>query len=172
MKILVTTASKHGATAEIGDAIAGKLREHEFEVETQEPGDITSLEGYDAVVLGSAVYAGRWMDTARRFSERHHATLRQLPVWLFSSGPIGNPPQPEEEPADGKRLRAELDARDHRVFAGRVNNADLGWVERTITKMVKAPDGDFRDFDTIRIWATEIAAHLAPAPAGAVGVPR
>lgn len=165
MKILVTTASKHGATAEIGDAIAGKLREHEFEVEVHEPGDVASLDGYDAVILGSAVYAGRWMDSARRFSERHHAALRRLPVWLFSSGPIGDPPQPEEEPADGRRLRAELEAREHRVFAGRVNNADLGWVERTITKMVKAPDGDFRDFDTIRTWAAGIAGQLAPATA-------
>lgn len=161
MKILVTTASKHGATTEIGEAIAGKLREHDLEVEVHEPGDVTSIDGYDAVVLGSAVYAGRWMDTARRFSERHHAALRRLPVFLFSSGPIGDPPQPTEEPADGRRLAAELGARDHRVFAGRVNDADLGWVERTITKMVRAPDGDFRDFNGIRTWAEEIADQLA-----------
>jgi menaquinone-dependent protoporphyrinogen oxidase len=160
MKILVTTASKHGATAEIGEAIAGKLREHDLEVDTRDPGAITSLAGYDAVVLGSAVYAGRWMDAARRFSERHHAELRLRPLWLFSSGPIGDPPQPVEEPADGRRLVGELRAREHRVFPGRVNNADLGWVERTITKMVKAPDGDFRDFDAVRIWAAEIADQL------------
>jgi menaquinone-dependent protoporphyrinogen oxidase len=161
MKILVTTASKHGATTEIGEAIAGKLREHDLQVQVAEPADVTTIEGYDAVVLGSAVYAGRWMDSARRFSERHHAALRRLPVWLFSSGPIGDPPQPEEEPADGRRLSEELGARAHRVFPGRVNNADLGWVERTITKMVKAPDGDFRDFDAVRIWAAEIADQLA-----------
>jgi len=163
MKILVTTASKHGATAEIGDAIAGKLRERDLEVEVHEPGDVTSLTGYDAVVLGSAIYAGRWMDSARRFSERHHATLRRLPVWLFSSGPIGDPLEPAEEPADGHRLLGELEAREHRTFPGRVNSSDLGWVERTITKMVKAPDGDFRDFDAIRTWASEIADRLAPA---------
>ena len=165
MKILVTTASKHGATAEIGDAIAGKLREHDLEVEVREPGDVTSLDGYGAVILGSAVYAGRWMDGARRFSERHHQALRRLPVWLFSSGPIGDPLEPTQEPADGQRLLGELEAREHRVFAGRVNSSDLGWVERTITKMVKAPDGDFRDFDAIRSWAAEIAEQLAPATA-------
>ena len=165
MKILVTTASKHGATAEIGDAIAGKLREHDLEVEVHEPGDVQSLTGYDAVVHGSAIYAGRWLDSARRFSERHHATLRRLPVWLFSSGPIGDPLEPAEEPADGHRLLGELEAREHRTFPGRVNSSDLGWVERTITKMVKAPDGDFRDFDAIRIWAAEIADQLAPTTA-------
>ena len=165
MKTLVTTASKHGATAEIGDAIAGKLREHDLQVEVHEPGDVASLDGYDAVILGSAVYAGRWMDSARRFSERHHQALRLLPVWLFSSGPIGDPLEPAQDPADGHRLLGELQAHEHRVFAGRVNSSDLGWVERTITKMVKAPDGDFRDFDAIRSWAAEIAEQLAPATA-------
>jgi menaquinone-dependent protoporphyrinogen oxidase len=165
MKILVSTASKHGATAEIGDAIAGKLREHDLEVEVHEPGEVTSLDGYDAVILGSAVYAGRWMDSARRFSERHHEALHRLPVWLFSSGPIGDPLEPAEEPADGHRLLGALEAREHRVFPGRVNSDELGWVERTITRMVKAPDGDFRDFDAIRIWASEIADQLAPATA-------
>lgn len=165
MDILVATASKHGATAEIGEAIADKLREHDLKVEAHEPGDVTSLDGYGAVILGSAIYAGRWMDSARRFSEHHHAALRRLPVFLFSSGPIGNPPQPEEEPADGRRLLKDLGAREHRVFAGRVNNADLGWVERTITKMVNAPDGDFRDFAAVRVWAAEIANRLASAAA-------
>ena len=165
MKILVTTASKHGATAEIGDAIAGKLREHDLEAEVAEPGAVASLDGYDAVILGSAVYAGRWMDAARRFSEHHHAALRRRPVWLFSSGPIGEPLEPKEEPADGHRLLGDLGAREHRVFPGRVNSSDLGWVERTITKMVKAPDGDFRDFDAIRTWAAEIADELAAATA-------
>lgn len=165
MKILVTTASKHGATAEIGDAIAGKLREHDHEVEVHEPGDVTSLEGYDAVILGSAIYAGRWMDSARRFSERHHHALRRLPVWLFSSGPIGDPLEPAEEPADGQRLLGELGAREHRTFPGRVNSSDLGWVERTITKMVKASDGDFRDFDAIRVWAADVADQLSAATA-------
>lgn len=167
MKILVTTASKHGATAEIGDAIAGKLREHDLHVEVHEPADVTSLDGYDAVILGSAVYAGRWMHGARRFSERHHQALQRLPVWLFSSGPIGTPLEPTQEPPDGHRLLGELVAREHRVFAGRVNASDLGWVERTITKMVKASDGDFRDFDAIRSWAAEIAEQLAPAPSPA-----
>jgi menaquinone-dependent protoporphyrinogen oxidase len=161
MKILVTTASKHGATAEIGDAIAGKLREHDLEVEVHEPGDVTSLDGYDAVILGSAIYAGRWLDTARRFSERHHAALRGLPVWLFSSGPIGDPLEPAEESIDGHRLLGELEAREHRTFPGRVHSSELGWVERTITKMVKSPDGDFRDFDAIRIWASEIGDEVA-----------
>lgn len=130
---------------------------------------MASLDGYDAVVLGSAVYTGRWLEASRRFSERHHAALRARPTWLFSSGPIGQPLAPTEEPVDGLRLLAELGARDHRTFAGRINASDLNWVERTVTRMVKAPDGDFRDWDAIRDWGASIAKELATQPAPAMG---
>jgi menaquinone-dependent protoporphyrinogen oxidase len=160
MRILVTVASKHGATAEIGATLAAVLRDAGHEVELAAPETIASLEGFGAVVLGSAVYAGRWMEGARRFAERHHAALRARPVWLFSSGPIGAPLAPTEESPDGLHLERELAARAHRTFAGRIDPAGLGWVERTITGMVHAPDGDFRDWEAIRGWGAEIVAAV------------
>jgi len=161
MKILVTVASKHGSTREMGEIIAGVLRDAGHEVTTRPPDAVATLEPFDAVVLGSAVYAGRWMSDARAFAERHHAELRARPVWLFSSGPIGAPLAPTEESADALRLATELPARGHRTFAGRVDLATLSWVERTITRVVKAPDGDYRDRDEIRSWADAIAAEVA-----------
>jgi len=164
MHILVTVASRHGATTEIGMAIAEELRQAGHEADLRDPAGVASLDGYDAVVLGSAVYAGRWLESARRFSERHQQALRGRPTWVFSSGPIGDPLAPTDEATDGLRLVTELAAHEHRTFAGRVNAAELGWVERTITRMVKAPDGDFRDWPAIRAWSAEIAASLvAPA---------
>jgi len=169
MHILVTAASKHGATAEIAEAIAASLRGARLTVDLREPNEVASLDGYDAVVLGSAVYTGRWLEASRHFTERHHAALLARPTWLFSSGPIGQPLAPTEEPVDGLRLLAELGAREHRSFPGRVNTPDLSWVERTITRMVKAPDGDFRDWDAIRDWGASIARELATQPAPAMG---
>ena len=160
MKILVTAASKHGATREIGEVLASVLRDDGHDVDSLVPERVSDIRPYDAVVIGSAVYAGRWLEPARRFAQRHHADLRQRPVWLFSSGPIGDPLAPAEEPRDGAAFRSELDARDHRVFAGRLNPDDLGWVERTITGMLKAPDGDFRDWEVIRAWGCELAVAL------------
>ena len=164
MNVLVSAASKHGATRDIGEAIAGALVANGLDVEFVEPERVDSLAPYEAVILGSGIYAGRWLEPARRFTERFHAELRSRPVWIFSSGPIGEPLAPTEEPADGRRLMRELDAREHRVFAGRLNNADLGWVERTITGMLKAPNGDFRDWDAIRDWTDEIALALRREP--------
>ena len=165
MRILVSAASKHGATAEIADAIAGTLRDAGHEADLRPPAEVESVDGYDAVILGSAVYAGRWMDDARHFADRHRPGLLERPTWLFSSGPIGEPLAPTEEPVDGAKLGAARAARDHRVFPGRINPSDLSWVERTITRMVKAPDGDFRDWDAVREWATTIAGELVPEPA-------
>jgi menaquinone-dependent protoporphyrinogen oxidase len=165
MDILVSVASKHGATREIAEAIAETLIAAGLRVDLVEPEKVESVEPYGAVVLGSGIYAGRWLEPARRLTERHLTELKDRPVWLFSSGPIGDPLAPTEEPQDGARLQRQLGAREHRVFAGRLNPDDLGWVERTITGMLKAPNGDFRDWDEIRGWAAEIAAALSPAAA-------
>lgn len=160
MNVLVTAASKHGATTEIARWIADALRDEGLAVELLAPEAVDGIDEYDAVVLGSAIYAGRWLEPARHLTERHHAALRAIPVWLFSSGPIGEPLAPTEEPQDGRRLLADLGAREHRVLPGKLNTADLGWVERTITGMLKAPNGDFRDAGAVRTWAREIAAAL------------
>lgn len=165
MRILIAASSRHGATAEIADAIAAGLVEAGHEAECVKPEDVRSLDGYDAVVIGSAIYVGRWLEPARRFTERFASELLSRPVWLFSSGPIGEPLQPAEEPADGVRLLRQLGAVEHRVLAGRLNPDDLGWVERSITGMVKAPSGDFRDWDAIAAYATEIAGALEEVPA-------
>jgi menaquinone-dependent protoporphyrinogen oxidase len=167
MKILVSAASKHGATAEIAEAIAATIREAGIEVDALAPEAVMEVDAYEAAVLGSGIYAGRWLEPARRLAERHHAAFVAREVWLFSSGPIGEPLQPTEEPNDGAELARRLEAREHRVFAGRLNRDDLGWVERTITGMLKAPDGDFRDWDEIRAWAREIVAVLQPEGAAA-----
>jgi len=75
MNILVTVASKHRGTGEIGEALAAALRATGLSVETRAPETVTSLDRFDAVILGSAVYAGRWMDSATRFTERFATEL-------------------------------------------------------------------------------------------------
>ncbi len=161
MKVLVTVASKHGSTYEIAEAVCQELQANQLEAELKEAGAISTLNGYDAVVLGSAIYAGDWLPEARRFARRFRGRLSQRPVWLFSSGPVGaEHPQPVN---DLKKLAAALGPvkiRDHRVFVGKLDPTDMGLRERLITKMVKAPEGDFRDWDEIKGWARGIALEL------------
>lgn len=170
-RVLVVVASRHGATAEIGAAIArdisgcaaggpAALAAVAVPVENRpDPG------AFDAVVLGSAVYAGRWLEPAREYAATHAGTLRARPTWLFSSGPIGEPPFPPDEPHDVAPLTAVTRARGHVMFPGRLDKDRLGFAERAVVTAMRAPVGDFRDWAAVRAWSEGIAQELsAPAP--------
>src|SRR5215218_9224350 len=118
MKVLVTAATKYGATAEIARAIGDTLHDHGLDPTVIEPQQVGRVDEFDAVVLGSAVYAGHWLKPASALVDRWGADLADRPVWLFSSGPIGDPPKPEEDPVDVAEILATTRAREHRVFAG------------------------------------------------------
>ncbi|HET9497869.1 MAG TPA: flavodoxin domain-containing protein [Candidatus Limnocylindria bacterium] len=159
-RVLVATASKHGATHEIGDAIAAALESEGIEAFTGRAEDVTALDDVDAVILGSGVYAGHWLEPAKTFVDRFQAELRALPVWLFSSGPLGDPPAPAGDPVDVSMVREKSGARDHQVFAGRLDQPNLGFAERAVIKLVRAPYGDFRDWPAIAKWGREIAGSV------------
>jgi menaquinone-dependent protoporphyrinogen oxidase len=165
MRVLIAAATRHDATREIAEAIGAGLVERGVDAETRPIDEVTDLAGYDAVVLGSAVYMGRWLKPARQFAEHHARTLAAIPVWLFSSGPLGPPANlvPTGEPADVTELVKLTGALGHRVFAGRLERERLGFAERAVAKAVHAPEGDCRDWSAIDGFAGEIAAQLAAA---------
>lgn len=161
LNVLVTVATKHGSTLEIAERIASTIAHAiDADVDVVEIDQLTSVDRYDAIVLGSAVYMGRWLSVARRFVDEHGDELTTRPVWLFSSGPIGEPPQPEEDPADVPELIRITRAREHRTFPGNLQRHGLGFAERAMVRALRAPDGDFRDFTAVAAWATDIATAL------------
>ena len=160
MRVLVVGASKYGSTREIADAIGGVLRDRGLDVDVLTIEEVDDVAAYGAVVLGSAVYAGRWLKTARELVDRLAPSLGDRRVWLFSSGPVGDPPKPEEDPVDVKELQERTQAVDHRVFAGKLVKKQLSFGEKAIAMALRAPDGDSRDWPAIRQWASEIADAL------------
>jgi len=168
MRILVSAASKHESTAEVATRIAGALRAglpRDAVVDVIPAGDVGETTSYDAVVLGSAIYLGRWLEDARKLAERI-TTRTGRPVWLFSVGPIGEPPKPDEDPAGVGDLIRATSARGHRLFAGRLDRHRLGFGEKAVVLALRVADGDFRDFDAIDVWGTQIAAELSRAEIG------
>ena len=170
MHVLVTYASRHHATAQMAQAIAEVLREPAEALSTptvdvRAVDDVDALDHYDAVVLGSSVYMGRWLKLARRFARENAAEFAARPLWMFSSGPIGEPLAPTAEAIDVMTLAESLGARGSRIFAGRLRTAELGLGERATARLVHAANGDYRAWDEIRAWAADIARALA-APAG------
>ncbi len=160
MRVLVTAASKHGATLEIATAIGEELVRAGIDVRVEPLEEVQSVDDYDGVVVGSGIYAGHWLGAAKAFVDRHATELALRPLWLFSSGPIGDPLKPEEDPADAAPIATRLGARAHRTFGGRLDRTRLGLGERAIVGLVRAPEGDFRPWDEIRSWGAEIARDL------------
>jgi menaquinone-dependent protoporphyrinogen oxidase len=165
--VLVAAGSKHGATTEIAQRVADTLRARGLDVTMTSPESVRTVDGYDAVVLGSAVYAGRWLDDAKALADRLGAADPVPAVWLFSSGPVGDPPKPEEDPVDVSDIIHATSAREHRVFAGRIDKSTLSFGERAIMMAVRAREGDYRDWDEITAWAGGIADALASRNASA-----
>jgi len=160
-KVLVASASKHGSTEEIAEAIGHVLRAHGLEVDVKRMEDVDTVFPYDAFVLGSAVYVGGWLRSANRFLAEHEELISTRPTWLFSSGPIGDPPHvAAEELFDAVDLVDRTRARDHRQFGGKLDKAQLSLGERAAAGLLRVPGGDYREWDAITAWGTAIARSL------------
>jgi menaquinone-dependent protoporphyrinogen oxidase len=160
MKVLVSAASKYGATSEIAQAVADVLAAKGLEVTVVPPEQAGAIEEFDAVVLGSAVYMGQWLKPARDLAERSAAALATRPVWLFSSGPVGDPAKPADNPVDVTTILQATKARDHHIFTGKLAKKHLSFPDRAIASALRAQEGDFRNWADIREWATGIAGTL------------
>jgi menaquinone-dependent protoporphyrinogen oxidase len=162
-KILVAYASKHGSTAEIAQSIGQTLSENHHTVEVLPVETIKHLDNYEALILGSAVYAGRWMKEAVSFLRSHQ--FIKLPIYLFSSGPIGNA-EPHELldgytiPEIVKDLTKDLNIRNVQIFHGKIDLRKLSLAELMLFKSVGAQSGDFRRWDAIKVWAQHISDEL------------
>jgi menaquinone-dependent protoporphyrinogen oxidase len=167
MRVLVTAASKHGSTEMIANEVVRGLRDRHIDTDFAAPEVVTSLLGYDAVIIGSAVYNGHWMKPAAAFVHGHRLELRDRQVWLFSSGPVGTPPVPATETPDTEEIALAIAARGHRSFPGVLDRTQLGRLERTMVKLVHADEGDFRDWDAVQEWTKSLAEALKePGPNG------
>ncbi len=173
-RMLVAYSSKYGATEEIARAIGRTLEAAGFEADVKRCKDVKDLEPYAAVVLGSAVYIGRWRREAADFLRYSEAQLAKKPTWLFSSGPTGEGDPagllkgwdfPEALEPVAERIRP----RDIAVFSGALDRSKLQPFDAFIIRTVKAPIGDFRDMDAVTGWAQGIASALQGefAPVGA-----
>lgn len=164
-KVLVAYASKYGATAQIAEVIALRLARSGFDAEARDVKEVTSLSGYKAVILGSGVYAGMWLKEAAGFLKAHEAELAKMPVWFFSDGPTGTG-NPEELmkgwrfPEDLKPVAERIKPRDMVFFHGVIDISKLKFAEKLIVRALKAPVGDFRDWDMIHAWVNGIAKAL------------
>lgn len=162
MRVLVTWGSERGGTEGIARMIAEALREAGISVELRAARDAGAIAGFDAAIVGGALYANGWHRDARRFVTRHLAELQRVPVWMFSSGPLDDSAARTEIPpvTQVAVLMERIGALGHATFGGRLAPDATGWVAHA---MARKHSGDWRDRAQIRAWAAEIAARLPSA---------
>ncbi len=166
MNVLVIAASRQGATRGIAEAIGRALRARGLDATVAAPDEIADVAPYDAFVIGSALYAGHWLEPATVFAERFASTLSSRPVWLFSSGPVGDPRRKlvqkmAADPVELPELLALTSAREHRIFPGMLTGKGLRGPQRLSLLIIRGIEGDWRDWPAIERWADRIAASLA-----------
>jgi menaquinone-dependent protoporphyrinogen oxidase len=178
MNVLVAYASKYGATREIAERLADRMRAAGLAAQAEPVTRVTDLSGYSAFVIGSAAYLGHWLNDATVFVRRNQAVLATKPVWLFSSGPLGTEPTDAKgqdkrgaaEPKEFAELIETIKPIGSRVFFGALDPGTLGFRDRAMRALPAGralfPEGDFRDWPDIDTWAAGIAVELSTAPAG------
>lgn len=163
MRVLVTYATKNGSTAGIAEVIGEELSKMGLDAEVRPVGEVRDVQPYGAVVLGSAIYLGKWRKEALRFGDGHAGELQGRPVWLFDSGPLNaSPDEGKNEPVEAAdELVRRIGARGRTTFGGKLLPEDAGLFTRRLMESGKAGSyGDFRSFERVRGWARAIGAEL------------
>ena len=164
--VLVTYATKYGSTQEVAETVAAVFRENGLQAEVKPTCEVRTLDGFHAVVLGAALYMGRWHKDARGFLKRHRTELSSLPVAIFALGPLTD----AEKEQQGSRTQLDHELAKVpwlapvriEVFGGVINPAKLHFPFNHMSA------GDARDWAVIRAWAGKLVALFQSDPAGLV----
>lgn len=166
MRVLVSVASRHGSTWEIACTIGSTLNLLGIKADVIRMEDVCDITRYHVFILGSAVYMGRWLREASDFIDEYAAELARHPVWLFSSGPLSTTSkQQRNKTVNILPITRAVRCKEHHIFAGKLRRGHLKLAERIMAPAISTPQGDFRNWQEIRMWTASIAWSLQHQPA-------
>ena len=162
-RILVVYVSPGGSTAGIAQAVGKELQSAGYGVDVVEMKSVSSLKGYNAVVIGGPFSMGKVVGDVEKFIGRNRDALVKLPFAAFAVGtaPLGKDPADRDNAM--KKLQKTLEPLQPvavTIFAGKVDLEKLSFFQKLIVGRVHAPVGDFRDWAAIVSWAIELPAKL------------
>lgn len=162
-KILVTYASKCGSTGEVASAIGKAFAQNGARVDVLPLKKVANLSDYQAVFVGSAIRAAKWLREATNFVSENRAILQRVPTAYFTVCIT----MVEDTPASRAKaagflepVRTVLTPAAEGYFAGKVDPKSLSFLENTMLKAKDVPQGDFRDWDKITSWAQSTYAQI------------
>jgi menaquinone-dependent protoporphyrinogen oxidase len=159
MQALIVYGSKRGGTAGLAHMIATAFEREGWRAEVRDAADRPGIGDVDVVVVGGALYMNRWFSSVRRWARQHKATLKKVPVWFFSSGPLDDSARAGDlapVPSVAK-LAAEVEISGHMTFGGYLDSNPTGWVAR---QMARRTAGDWRDEDQVAEWVHHICRTM------------
>ncbi|GAP20269.1 flavodoxin domain-containing protein [Leptolinea tardivitalis] len=161
-KILVTYSTKYGSTEEVAETIARILKEKYFTIDFMKVKEVSNLNGYDAIILGTPIYAGSFLSETRKFLTQFKESIEIIPTVLFILGPLGNSPQ------EMRGVKAQLSTNLGKfpwfkptvikIFSGALDLKKLRFPDSLIklyrsTPQNKMQSSDARDWKEIQAWA-------------------
>ena len=158
--ILLAYATRYGSTQEVAEVITAGLRETGLKVDIQPMAEVGTLDNYDAIILGAAIYNANWNLDAHHFVLQHQEALSQLPIAIFTLGPLS----PSAAAKRNSRRQLDIELAKYpwlkpvavEIFAGKYDPSKpgLNFFERFL------PARDYRNWDAIRAWANTLPAQL------------
>ncbi len=166
MRALVVYGSRSGCTAGIAEKIGETLSARGLVVRVASVEDANGAGDYDVVVVGSGVRAGQWHSAARSWVLKNADALRQRPVALFTCGLMMTDASKADEVrafTDPVIAESGIEPVDIGLFSGWNEPKKFSMIERGVLKVMKAPVGDFRDWNVIAAWADALPGKLGVA---------
>lgn len=163
-KVLVAYASKCGSTGEVAQAIGQELCARGATVDVRRIEEVGDVTGYDAFVVGSAIRMGNWLPQAKKFVEMNAARLRIAPTAFFTVHMLNLDDSEASKAARAAYVapvHAILEPQSEAFFAGKLDLSKMSFLDRMISRMMKARDEDKRDWNAITAWAGQLLPEAA-----------
>lgn len=159
--VLVCYATRYGSTREIARIVGEELEASGLTVSVMPVAEVRDPGEYDAIVIGSPLYMGKWLAEAREFVSRFRYPLQGRPVAVFSVG-YSLKDRTKEHLRSGEAALADvrlyLAPVNAGFFPGRVDPDQMSVVDRDMVRLGWVTPGDFRDEPLVRSWARDLAA--------------
>lgn len=166
-RVLVAYATRFGSTREVASAIVRELNTAGFQAQAAEVSGALVPEDYDAFVIGSPIYGGKWVSAAGIFAAAMADRIGDKPVAFFSVGTlvlknaeIGFA-EHQSFIDDLVEFAPTLNVVASSVFAGYFDRANLPWYLRIIDRFAPTPQGDHREWPKIQEWTRSLVPKFS-----------
>ena len=168
-RILVAYGTKHDSTTEIATRVGERLTAAGFDTDVLHANLGIEVTKYDALVIGSPMYAARWLPEPALLLITNRERITNIPIALFSVGMIDvKHPGKLREEHDAwveKAFNQEnmlLNVVSTATFTGAYSRRNLPFYLRIIDAILRVtPNGDYRQWDEVESWGDEVASTIS-----------